>query len=74
MGSNTALKSYSLGISTPQKDLFLKENWLTIINGIVGTVGTANYYKLHNDMYFADVLTNRVLLREEYTEVDITYV
>lgn len=73
-GSNQALKSYSLGISSPEKVFFSKENWLTVINGIVGTSGTANYYRLHNDTYIADVRSNRLLLREEYTEVDITYV
>lgn len=71
-GHNKALKKYTLGLSGAQKIFFSKEGYLSIASNVVANSGTCTYYKLANDKYFADVINNRILLKEDYAEVEVT--
>ena len=72
--SNTAEKSYSLGVTGVSKIYFSKENYLTVVTDLTSSSAVERYYRLYNDVYMPDINRQRLLLREEYEEVDITYV
>ena len=73
-GHNKALKKYDLSISNAKKVFFSKENLICVVSNVdvAANSGTCAYYQLINDKYFADVHNDRILLREEYVEVEVT--
>ena len=72
--SNTAEKSYSLGLSNVSKIYFSHDNRLTVVTDLTNSSAVENYFNLYNDVYMADIRNQRLLLREDYEEVEVTYV
>lgn len=71
--SNLAEKTYSLGLTNVSKIYFSKENYLTVVTDLSSSSGKENYFSLHRDVYMADVPNQRLLLREDYEEVEVSY-
>lgn len=72
-GYNKALKKYSLGLSGAEKIWFSKENHLAIVSNILSNSGAYSYYEVANDVFITDIKGQRILLREIYDEVEVTY-
>lgn len=72
--SNKAEKSYSTNLENVDKIYFSKSNYLTIVSNLEFSLATENYYKLYNDAYMVDHANNRILVREDYEEVEVNYV
>jgi hypothetical protein len=72
--SNTAIRSYSTGLTNVAKLYFSKQNHLTVVTDLNSSTCVENYYKLYNDVYMPDVRNNRILLREPYEDIEVNYV
>lgn len=70
-GYNDALATYETGLTNVAKIYFSKENWLTVVTDLSSTAATENYFTLHRDVYMADTFNNRILVREDYEELEV---
>ena len=72
--SNTAEKTYSLGLSNVSKIYFSHDNRLTIVSDLTSSSAVENYFNSYNDVYMADYSNQRLLLKEDYEDIEVTYV
>jgi hypothetical protein len=67
-GVVSAEVSLDTGVGSPAGLVFSKEDWWGVYNG-----STVTYLREIVDGWYADTTTNRILLRENYDSVEVTY-